>query len=253
MIHDQKLILLVLTVFVSVVSLISSAINIILINSLGKNNYFLRILWNMCVCQMCYDATFYFRQCAYIDVYVYSLAELFNAFGGLSVSFWTNVLTYIMMLIIFRRQPAELVEDFWLHFTLVIGVSSVVGIAGMISVLEHDKVSLYIVEYTYYTLRLISIAINIIGFYGICYRVEQIIRNGKTNMDISIIVLSKRLMYYPLIQFFTRIVTAVYEAEYGFDQYSGASPTGQFIMQCCICICWGWIFSCVFIISTESI
>ena len=236
MLQGQELTLLILTVTVSFTSLICSGINILLINSLGKENYFLRILWNMCVCQICYDVTFYFHQCIYINKSISAAAELSNLFGGLSVSFWTNMLTYVMYQIVFRKQAVEFVENFRMHFMIVIGTSLCIGIAGMISYIIQDKLALYIIDVVYYILRLISIAINIIGFYAIYYRVEQMVTNGKSHIDISIIVLARRLMYYPLVQFLTRIVTAVYEAEYGFAPYSGHSSTNRFIMQCCICI-----------------
>ena len=236
MIHGQELIILVLTLTVSILSVACSAVNIILINSLDRFNYFLKVLWYMCICQMFYDATFYLHRCIYVDVYVFAISQLLNTFGGLSVSFWTNVLAWVLMNIIFRKQARELTERFWLHFIVVCGTSLAVGIAGVISIFMNNRFAYYIVEMVYYIIRLLSIAFNIIGFYCIYYRIELMMKGGKSKIDVSIVVLSRRLMFYPLVQFLTRIVTAIYEAEYGFGSYTNHVSTNQFIMRCFICL-----------------
>ena len=185
---------------------------------------------------MFYDATFYLHRCIYVDVYVFAISQLLNTFGGLSVSFWTNVLAWVLMNIIFRKQARELTERFWLHFIVVCGTSLAVGIAGVISIFMNNRFAYYIVEMVYYIIRLLSIAFNIIGFYCIYYRIELMMKGGKSKIDVSIVVLSRRLMFYPLVQFLTRIVTAIYEAEYGFGSYTSNAPTDQFIMRCFICV-----------------
>jgi len=80
----------------------------------------------------------------------------------------------------------------------------------------------------YYYVRLISIFANFI-MTGIALYANYLMRSkgmGRTDAELAIGTLCRRMMYYPLVQAISRSGYAWYEFQYGFD-FSYASTTGN--------------------------
>jgi hypothetical protein len=233
-----------IAIFFSVTSLLCSIINVILIYVMKQWNGFLAVLWSMAFCQILYDATFYLSYDTHINSTATAVWGCCQAFGGLSVTFWTNVLSAVVFHVISQRTRFNILESFWkLSFVVYFPAAAIsfIEIGCTLKGLQQCK---YIMTEIYYWARLASIAFNFLVF-GYIYAFVRSIRdrrgNQRSEAEHSMVILSRRMMYYPLIQFFSRIVNAVYEQLYGFGAYSG-DPAGslvarqQFIMQCAACM-----------------
>lgn len=117
----------------------------------------------------------------------------------------SNTIAFVVMFIVARRKSVEIFKyyKYMLWFSLVPAVvNAIVYMAGTIpeNAKPHiEHVALY--DMYYYT-RLVSIFINFILFGISAYRIQKIRSKGtaRTPAEIAISTLSRRLIYYPILQ-----------------------------------------------------
>jgi hypothetical protein len=232
----------VIAIVFSSFSFICSLLNLMLIAVMRQWNGFLAILCSMAVCQMIYDGTFYLSYDTNINYTASAWWSFFQAFGGLSVTFWTNVLSAVICYVIMTRNKFDILKYFGLLSLIVYGITLIIAVVELVCNLEGMQVCTHALTETYYWARIASIAFNFVVF-GYVYWYIHGMQDGKhprNDAEMSMFVLARRMMYYPLIQFFSRIFNAVYEELFGFSPYEGDAGSmqsmQQFIMQCIACM-----------------
>jgi hypothetical protein len=234
----------VLAILFSALSLLCSFINVVLIHVMQQWNGFLAVLYSMAFCQILYDATFYLTSDTTISPTAVAVWSFCQAVGGLSVTFWTNVLSAVVLYVVSQRTRFNILRFFWTLSFIVYFPSFAIAIIEITCTLRDMEQCKFVMTEIYYWARLVSIAFNFVVF-GYLYRYTRGIpinwANNRSPAEVSMTVLSRRMMYYPLIQFFCRIFKAVYEPLYGFGPYDGDPSSSlasrqQFILQCLACI-----------------
>lgn len=206
-------------------------------------NGFLAILFYMGLCQIIYDVTFYLSYDTNFGETATTFFGFFQAFGGLSVGFWTNALSLVVFHVVYNRSRFNILKYFWLISIGVLLPTCVISGVELACGLAHREHCKYIMTEIYYWVRIGTIALNFIVF-GMLYVMIRRMRDKKrtpTEAEVSMVVLSRRMIYYPFVQFFSRVFNACYEELYGFGAYQGeTSPPlesrQQFIMQCLACM-----------------
>jgi hypothetical protein len=235
----------VLAIIFSLLSLLCSLINVVLIHVMQQWNGFLAILYSMTFCQILYDATFYMSSDTSINPTAVAVWSFCQAFGGLSVTFWTNMLAATLLHVVSKRTRVNILQSFWTLSVIVYFPSFVIALIHITCTLTDQHYCEYVLTWIYYWARLISIAFNFVVFGYLSQFTKRVPASGRSDSrslgEVSVIALCRRMMYYPLIQCISRIFNAVYEALYGFSPYDGDPSSSiaarrQFILQCLACI-----------------
>lgn len=155
----------------------------------------------------------------------------FQFFGGLGTSLWTNVLSYVVLYVVKYFKSLNILGNFHYLWPLVMLPSISIGVMAIVDVYMERPDN---VAYMYYAARLLSILFNFACYGQIAFRTAHIAisEREKAPSDIAISELSQRMIYYPLMQIFSRLAAAVYEPMYGFGPYKGNTGWLQF---CCAC------------------
>jgi len=236
--HEQVLVINILAASFSAISFICCIINIILIRSLSQWNFFLAILFYTALCEMLYSATFYFNECVDMGFDLNAFIAFIQIFSGLAVTLWTNILSCVILYILKYRQAAHITEHF-MKLSLVVYIPAVGdALAQLISWCEEDWYAATASATVYYWVRVLSILFNFVVFAYI-YRKMQRMRGTLQRPSAgekSMFVVANRMMYYPIIQFMSRVFNAIYERSYSFGQFTQPVPTTQFLLRCLVCV-----------------
>lgn len=236
--QGQVLIINILAGTFSALSAICCIINIILIRSLRKWNFFLAILFYTALCETIYSSTFYFNFCVDWGRDFNAVIAFFQIFSGIAVTLWTNVLSCVILYILKYRQAAHIAEHF-MKLSLMVYIPAIGdALAQLLSWYEEDWYAAYVSAKVYYWIRVVSILFN---FFVFAYIYRKMVRMRGTLVrptpgEKSMFVVANRMMYYPIIQFLSRVFNAIYEEKYKFGQYTDVVPTGQFLMRCLVCV-----------------
>lgn len=208
-------ILLVSTIF----SIIASIVTLLLIRDMGKWNGYLALITLMTTCQLVYDSAFFFvvdpenSICLYINIFL-------TSFGGLSVTIWTNIISGVVFYIVHTLKTVNVFQNFTYIFGL--GCFFPFCIAAVSTILVWMGYA-FLEVLLYNILRLISVAVNIIAYYFLTRKLNQMRSTHQQIID-PLLVLSSRLKYYPLCQVIIRLWPTIYELSYGRD---GLFETGN--------------------------
>ncbi len=181
------------------------------------------------VCQIFYDLSFTFFEAVRLNSLMFSI----QFFGGLSVALWTNVLSVILLHVVVNTQSIDILKYYWFFCSITIGPALVIFVIYMVfySDSDYDKA----VFKTYYGLRLMSIIINFSVFALITYRANitrSMAPGSSTSAEMAIRVLSRRVVYYPLLQAITILPAVIYERLYGLYDGLDMKTDSQFALAC---------------------
>lgn len=195
----------------TILSLCCSFFLIHVIIKMGKWNGFTRIIWSMTICQIVYDASFFFAMYSSTreeGYYSTTLVDIFlSSFGGISVTFFTNVLMVLVFYMVYKRKAVRIMENFRAYFATVVLTSIALAIYSTVAFAKGNEI---ISGDIYNYVRLLSILLNIF-VYAIVTKILW------TPTYQPLLVLSSRLKYYPICQVVTRLWPTIYEFIYGYS------------------------------------
>jgi len=219
----------------SIIGSIASLLTILLIRRMnvtnGKNGHVVLVLI-MSYYQLAYDLTFFFSNVNCGDDLT-TIANFFQLLGGVSGSLISNWIAFVALYIVHYRAKFDVMKN----LQLIQWSCFIPGFANalfFVAVTQPDTTEnnflVYVsVIYVYYYIRIASIAINFvlcsITAYWIYKRRSTI--GIATDSEIAIRILSRRMIYYPLIQAICRAGYSWYELEWGvdIDQVNSAGET----------------------------
>ncbi len=191
-------------------SIMSSSLTLYLIHKIGRWNGYLVIIYSMTVCQIVYDSSFYFFV-GFTNKSVYQYIQFSTSIGGISVTLWSNVLSGIVLYIVFYHQSVDIWKHYWKYFAICIVPSTVFAVC---MVVFWDKLDAF--SYAYNVIRMLSVCFNVLVYVSVSTKlysksIQQSVAVGPLRE------LSSRLKYYPICQVVTRIPACFYQLYYGFS------------------------------------
>lgn len=187
------------------------------------------IIRTMEVCQIFYDLSFTFFEAAHFK----SLMLSIQFFGGLSVALWTNVLSIVLLHVVVNTQSIDILKYYWWLCLVTIGPAAALFCVYM-ALYKHSDYDQAVFK-TYYGLRLMSIVINLSVFCLITFRnniTKSVTPGSATSAELAIRVLSRRVVYYPLLQAVTILPAVAYEYFYGLYDGLDMETRAQFVAAC---------------------
>ena len=193
------------------------------------------ILWYMALNQVIYDLT-YFLQSFLQNRVIHAISDGFQQFSGLSVTFWTNLISFVTFYIVQFQRSYDVIGYFKITSAIILVPSVIIGLLTVYFDLHSLDIGYTVVHWLYYSLRLVSILVNFLFFVVIQYRIWTMFTSSTLtdaeSAHFAIVALSKRVLLYPVMQLIVRLPRAVYEAQYGFSQYPGNTSPSQFALSC---------------------
>lgn len=192
-----------LNLIMSFIGSAASLINIAVIYKMKMSGYLLLLL-SMSWFQLVYDVTFFFRNVD-IGYWETAIADAFHIFGGIGGSIVSNFIAFVVFYIVYKRKSFNI----FAHYNSIMVCSVLPGLAPAIvfligSIPENANPGLASLAFVgiYYYVRLISIFLNFVMFGISAYCIRSIRSKGasRTPSEIAISTLSRRLIYYPLLQ-----------------------------------------------------
>lgn len=210
-----------LNIAMSVIAALSSSITIWLIHLMkAENGGHLRLVLTMSCYQILYDITFFFSNvnCGH---YISATANFFQLLCGIGGSLVSNCIAYVAWYVISFRQKPNVVG----HFNLVFLSTFIPGLVDaslyFFSVVPQETTNKDLEDvsilYFYYYLRLASIGVNFVLCTITIYKISLMSskRVEKSIQERAIENVTRRMIYYPLLQALGRSGYAWYEASYG--------------------------------------
>jgi hypothetical protein len=190
------------------VSIVASILTIKLIHDIGRWNGYMKIIYAMTWCLIMYDLTFYgsVEGLHVKDSFLMKVNYFFSTTFGIAVSLWTNVITCIVLHVVLRLQSFDVLKHYWKFQAYIMLFSA--GFGAFYTVFEKQLLI------PYNSLLLASIIVNAAGYARVAYKLNAMGASKSDCMD-PVNILVSRLKYYPILQFLTRLPTAVYELRYG--------------------------------------
>lgn len=196
---------------------------------------------SMALCQLIFDVSFS-RHITSDSSYVSSKSEFttelwdgLQFFGGLSVSLWTNVLACVVVKVVVTFEGYNIRKNFYKLCAIVLIPSIAVAVLNIALYQkgstggEQDRMGMI---YTYS--RTFSILINFVAYGIIAVRARKItdLSGEVSAQQLMINELSRRMIYYPLMQTVSRIGASIYEPMYGYGPYLGHTSNTEFGIAC---------------------
>jgi hypothetical protein len=196
----------------------------------------------MALCQLVFDVSFT-RHITSDAGYVSSKTDLSTAFwngmqffGGLSVSIWTNILAIVVLKVVVTFEALNIRKNFYLLSAIALVPSMALGLLNIAMYDRDDQNGTSDVAGKIYTwTRMISILINFGAYAIIAVRAGKIAHSSGgeiSQQQIMINELSRRMIYYPVMQSVCRVGAAIYERLYGYGPYPGNTSDKQFQIAC---------------------
>jgi hypothetical protein len=168
----------------SALSLICSFLTIFVIAYMRQWNGYLLLIVNMVFFQIIYDVNFLLG--VYPSYQACVVWNFLDVLGGLSVSFWTNVLSFVVMYIVISIKSFDIFGNYPYFCIFTILIPFALAVASLLVIIpastDDDKPFNYcvydgskfalILSYIYYWSRIASILFNIIAFAYIIWRVK---------------------------------------------------------------------------------
>lgn len=217
----------------TIIGSVSSLLTILLIRRVNVTNGHVVLVLIMSYYQLAYDLTFFFSN---VDCgeYISNIANFFQLLGGVSGSLVSNWIAFIALYIVYYRAKFDVMKNLrliqWSCF--LPGFANAlffVSVAQPDDTKENDFLVYVSVIYVYYYIRLATIVVNFLlcsfTAYWIYKRRSTI--GVATDSEIAIRILSRRMIYYPIIQAIGRAGYSWYELEWGvdIDQVNNAGET----------------------------
>lgn len=204
-IFDEKrwLVYTILNMIMAVICSVASSLNIAVILKMKMTGYLLLLL-TMSIYQLVYDLTFFFSN-VNVTYWTTTIANIFQILGGVGGSLISNIIAFVVVIIVAKRKSVDIFKyyNYMLLFSLVPSVvNAIVFMVGTIPENARPDLEKVALLDMYYYIRLVSIFINFILFGISAYCIREIRSKGtsRTPAEIAISTLSRRLIYYPILQ-----------------------------------------------------
>ncbi len=219
------------------ISLVSTVVTLVLIFDMKRWNAYMLLIFNLTFCQFFYDLAFFF-----LITYTQRASQLalafLTTFGGVSVTLWTNVISFILCSIVLNLQSFNVYGYFKIFFIAIMVPSLALAVLNIIFYdpsFEHSILTNF-----YYWLRIGSIVFNIAVHALISVKLSRMGFDKNSRKQDPVRVLASRLKYYPIVQIVTRVGAAWYEAAYGyntesFDNNMNATQKTSFLLYA-VCV-----------------
>lgn len=164
----------------------------------------------------------------------FCLYRAWNSASGVSVILWINVMSTLVLYTTVYLVSFRVKDYFYLMSCIIVALSFLMGIPDFVTCLREPNDNR--TNWIYFGIRLVSIFYNILVYIfitillrlpysiSLCnWTISDIGLRRKTN-DL-LVVLVRRLKYYPIVQVISRVAALVWDVKYGFGQYSWAQNT----------------------------
>ena len=201
-------VLLILSAFLSFVC---SLLTLRLIYVMKTRNGYILLIVSLSMAQLLYDTGFLLVPLMSL-INLEGFLNFVSCFAGLMASFWTNVISLIVLYIVLRLSTVNIIEKY--HYFAIPIVTSTLIIATLNTIYTKD------INILYFILRGISIIINIVVYIAVRWKLNRMsiyapdITIPRKKRD-PIFCLAERLKYYPLAQIACRIGAFIWELCYG--------------------------------------
>jgi hypothetical protein len=197
----------------TIISVYCSSMLLYIVSGMPKWNGYLVLVFSMTVCELIYDSTF-FLMLGYHNRYVFHVISFLFGFGGLSVAFWSNILSGILLYLVTVFTPMDIWKHYWKFFCICIFPTFVFAIFDSVYCYDTEAIE------SYNIIRFMSILFNIL-VYLIITRKFRMLGSSKTSKSVGPLKeLASRFKFYPIAQVVCRIPVTIYQLSYGFS-YSG--------------------------------
>lgn len=219
-----------LVLVITTISIVASLTTIHIMNKMNVWNGYVLLVYAVAVAQTFYDVSFYFLLGG-SDEMGFCLYRAWNSASGVSVILWINVMSTLVFYTTLYMVSFR-VKDYFYHMScVIIALSLLMGIPDFITCLREPNDNQ--TNWIYYGIRLVSIFYNILVYIfitvllhlpysiSLCHwTISDIGLRRKTN-DL-LVVLVRRLKYYPIVQVISRVAALIWDAQYGFGEYTWA-------------------------------
>eukprot|EP01033_Poteriospumella_lacustris_P012923 gene12923-9243_t len=187
-----------LVLVITTISIVASLTTIHIMNKMNVWNGYVLLVYAVAVAQTFYDVSFYFLLGG-SDEMGFCLYRAWNSASGVSVILWINVMSTLVFYTTLYMVSFR-VKDYFYHMScVIIALSLLMGIPDFITCLREPNDNQ--TNWIYYGIRDIGL-------------------RRKTN-DL-LVVLVRRLKYYPIVQVISRVAALIWDAQYGFGEYTWA-------------------------------
>jgi hypothetical protein len=240
---EHNIIYSVVTLMTSLIGVTASILMILLLyrmrSSSGYTSHVL-LIFMMSTFQLVYDLSFFFRMvnCGY---YVFVVANCIQIISSTTVSLLSNWISIIaLMIVVFKNK-----FDANHYFFCILFSSSIPGLfIGLLYLglsVPRDNANnrgRSASELFFYYIRLLLIFINFLFCGIIIYQVGRWSSKTKkqSHQEIAIRVLSRRMVFYPIIQALGRLCFACFEQIYGFDTNGNTKDNEEYAWLLCVAI-----------------
>lgn len=241
-------VILITTAFVSFVSTLTT---LFLIHDMKRWNGYLLLIYNMTICQMFYDLSFFLVPFYDTSNQVVNVITFLTAAAGLAVAFWTNIISVVLYVIVQYLQSFQIDKYFFTFFCSIVFTSLL--FACFDTLYLHDEAVHRVLFNVYFWTRVASILFNItiqglisykLHLMGFSSTPKQQQQQQSSSSSVAyaasaaakdpIRVLSSRLKYYPIVQIITRSGAMWYQLQYG-DNWNNVGDTGSFLQILSLC------------------
>lgn len=197
----------------AILSLLASSLTIFLIHAVGRWNGYMRLIYAMTLCQIIYDLNFFLLPGN--DIALMSFMNVFlSTFGGLSVTFFTNVLSVIVVYVVKNQRLGKNLTHFWTCAGVCIIPSLAYGLACAVIDLKSESESttasdhMKITAFIYNVARMASISFNALACAWVLIVLNRKGSRGKGDTSLQpVFAMVSRLIFYPVCQVQARAST----------------------------------------------
>lgn len=219
-VHSQAFVALAL--IATVVSSTCSSLVIVLIRKMEIWNLHIALILATTVFQLLYDLSFFSGMVSTGSFELTITSNCCQLQGGVTSSIFSNLIAAVALYVVYYKRSIDILQ----YFPTVVIVAMLPGIAVNIMYItavfdpDHEYLANEAVLGVYYFIRLSSICINFIFSIGTAYlisRMKSATGSSRTNSEVAIATMSRRLFYYPIVQAIGRSGCAWYEMTYGYE------------------------------------
>lgn len=192
-----------LNLIMAIIASVASTTNIAVIRRMKPSGYLLLLL-TMSVFQLMYDLTVFFSNVD-VNYWVTTVANVFQIVGGIGESLTSNFIALVVLYIVKKRKSCDIYAsyNYMLSFCLIVSATNTIFyLYAQIPENAHPDQSSMALLFMYYYIRLGSIFLNFIIFGVSAYLIQRIRSKGtsRSEAEAAITTLSRRLIYYPIVQ-----------------------------------------------------
>jgi len=211
----------VLLVVSAFLSFLCSLLTLRLIYVMKTWNGYILLIVSLSLAQLLYDLGFLLIPLVSL-VNITGLLTFISCFAGLMASFWTNVISLIVLYIVLRLSTVDIIKNY-VYFALPI--ITVTLILAILDIFYTEAINIL-----YFALRAISIVVNIFVYVAVRWKLSRMSSYRTDDIAIPrkkrdpIFCLAERLKYYPLAQIGCRIGSCIWELAYGHFRNNYSMP-----------------------------